>query len=100
MAQWINLCLPSCGLRFKSQVHHRRFSIFHLSNIVLHSSLDFEKEENKQKRAGFGPYKTLLEKLYSQGGVLGIRTRGPVGLQASYGKHFLWSILKTFFDHK
>ena len=45
IAQWISLHLPPCCPGFESQARQIRFFILH-----------FEKNENKQKEAGFGPY--------------------------------------------
>ena len=42
IAPWFRLRLPSCGPRFESQAHHLCF---------------FQKNENKQKEAGIGPFK-------------------------------------------
>ena len=46
LAQWICLCLPSCGTRFESQ-EHLRFSWFKLMLM--------EKNRNKQKEAYYYP---------------------------------------------
>ena len=45
IAQWISLHLPPCCPGFESQARQIRFFILH-----------FEKNENKQKEAGLGPY--------------------------------------------
>ena len=54
IAQWIHLRLPSCHSRFETQANH-------LSSYLIYSqiylSLYCEKYENKQKEAGFGPFK-------------------------------------------
>ena len=50
VAQWIRLRLPSCRPGFESQAHHLSFYqfIFELYHV--------EKDENKQKEAGIGPF--------------------------------------------
>ena len=50
IAQWIRLRLPSCRPGFESQAHHLSFYqfIFELYHV--------EKDENKQKEAGIGPF--------------------------------------------
>ena len=52
IAQWFRLRLPSCGPGFESQAHHLRFFQF----VLLKLLLELEKNENKQKEAGIGPY--------------------------------------------
>ena len=49
IAQWICLRLPSCHPRFESQAHHLSFHQF----VEL---FNLEKDKNKQKEAGIGPY--------------------------------------------
>ena len=49
IAPWFRLRLPSCGPGFESQAHHLRFFQFVLK-------LYQEKNENKQKEAGIGPF--------------------------------------------
>ena len=56
IAQWICLYLPSCHPGFKSQAHHQRF--YPNCQFVLY--LSCEKNENKQKEAGFDPFKIRL----------------------------------------
>ena len=48
----ICLCLPSCHPRFKSQAHHPRF--YRCRQFVVY--LSCEKNENKLKEPGFGPF--------------------------------------------
>ena len=50
IAQWICLHPPSCCPRFESQAHHLSFYqfIFELCHV--------EKDENKQKEVGIGPF--------------------------------------------
>ena len=55
IAQWIRLRLPSCHPGFESQAHHLGF-YFIYSQICLYLSLYCEKNDNKQKVAGFGPF--------------------------------------------
>ena len=52
IAPWFHLRLPSCGPRFESQAHHLRF----FQIVLLKLLLELEKNENKQKKAGIGPY--------------------------------------------
>ena len=52
IAQWIRLRLPSCRPGFESQARNLRFLF-----IVFVLYLSCEKNENKQKEAGFGPFK-------------------------------------------
>ena len=52
IAPWYRLRLPSCGPGFESQAHHLRFFQF----VLLKLLLELEKNENKQKEAGIGPY--------------------------------------------
>ena len=49
MDQWIRLCLPSSGSRFKSKAHHIHFFSF----IVKFGFFQCAKIENKQKEVGF-----------------------------------------------
>ena len=56
ITQWIRLCLPFCRPGFESQAHHLHF--YHYSQFVLY--LSCEKNENKQKEAGFDPFKIRL----------------------------------------
>ena len=49
IAPWFCLCLPSCGPGFESQAVHLCFFQFVID-------LWCEKDENKQKEAGIGPY--------------------------------------------
>ena len=51
IAQWIRLHLPSCRPGFESQAHHLCFF-----NLYLSFELECEKNENKQKEAGIGPF--------------------------------------------
>ena len=51
IAQWIRLRLPSCRPGFESQAHHLCFF-----NLYLSFELECEKNENKQKEAGIGPF--------------------------------------------
>ena len=53
ITQWIRLCLPFCRPGFESQAHHLHF--YHYSQFVLY--LSCEKNEIKQKEAGFEPFK-------------------------------------------
>ena len=55
IAQWIRLRLPSFRPGFKSQAHHLRFFQFILFKY-LSFELECEKNENKQKEAGIGPF--------------------------------------------
>ena len=55
IAQWIHLCLPSCGPGFEYQAHHLRF--FH---FVI--ELSSEQDENQQKEARKG-HKSLSDML-------------------------------------
>ena len=57
MAPWFHLCLPSCGPGFESQAQHLCFFQF----VLLKLLLELEKNENKQKEVGIGPY---LKKIY------------------------------------
>ena len=52
IAPWFHLRLPYCGPGFESQAHHLRFFQF----VLLKLLLELEKNENKQKEAGIGPY--------------------------------------------
>ena len=52
IAPWFRLRLPSCGPGFESQAHHLRFFQFGLLKLLL----ELEKNENKRKEAGIGPY--------------------------------------------
>ena len=52
IAPWFRLGLPSCGPGFESQAHHLCFFQF----VLLKLLLELEKNENKQKEAGIGPY--------------------------------------------
>ena len=52
IAPWFCPYLPSCGPCFESQAHHERFFQF----VLLKLLLELEKNENKQKEAGIGPY--------------------------------------------
>ena len=56
ITQWISPQLPSCGPRFDSQAQHLRF-------FQLIFELRLEKDENKQKEVGIGPYlkKSILD---------------------------------------
>ena len=54
-AQWNSLRLPSCCPGFESQANHLSFISF-IVKFVLYLSLFCEKNENKQKEAGFGPF--------------------------------------------
>ena len=49
IAPWFHLRLQSCGPTFESQAHHLHFFQFVLK-------LEWEKNENKQKEAGIGPF--------------------------------------------
>ena len=51
IAQWIRLRLPSCCPGFKSQACYLCIFIYNICAI-----LSFEKNKNKQKEAGFGPF--------------------------------------------
>ena len=59
IAQWIRLRLPSCRPGFKSQTHHIFFIQFILFKLYTYFTfeLECEKNENKQKEAGIGPFK-------------------------------------------
>ena len=52
-ASRIRLRLPSSSPGFESKAHYGRF---YSPNFVLQLSFCWEKDENKQKEAGFGPY--------------------------------------------
>ena len=52
MAQWNHQRLPSCGSAFESQAQHQN-AIF---DLYTYLSLEYEKNENKQKEAGIGPF--------------------------------------------
>ena len=52
IAPWFRLRLPSCGPGFESQAHDLCFFQF----VLLKLLLELEKNENKQKEAGIGPY--------------------------------------------
>ena len=57
IAQWIRLRLPSCRPGYESQAHHLRFFSIYIVQIVnLSFELECEKNENKQKEAGIGPF--------------------------------------------
>ena len=57
IAQWICLRLPSCLPGFESQAHHLCFfSIYIVRIVYLSFKLECEKNENKQKEAGNGPF--------------------------------------------
>ena len=58
IAQWIHLRLSSCRPGFESQAFHLCFFI---NSIWLY--LSFEKNENKQKEAVFGPFFKISEEL-------------------------------------
>ena len=60
IAQWIRLRLPSCRPGFESQAHHLSFYqfIFELYHV--------EKDENKQKEAGIGPFFLKKKKRFLQ----------------------------------
>ena len=53
IAQWIRLSLPSSHPGFESQAYHLCF----FQIIYLSFELGCEKNENKQKEAGIGPFK-------------------------------------------
>ena len=52
MAQWNHQRLPSCGSAFESQAQHQN-AIF---DLYTYLSMEYEKNENKQKEAGIGPF--------------------------------------------
>ena len=56
IAHWTSPRLPSCVPRFDSQAQHLRF-------FQLIFELRLEKDENKQKEVGIGPYlkKSILD---------------------------------------
>ena len=54
---WFHLRLPSCGPGIESQELHLRFFQFVID-------LWCEKDENKRKKAGIGPY--FFKKIYSK----------------------------------
>ena len=56
MAQGIRLRLPSCHPRFEPQAHHLHFKAFEVKFVYC------ERNENKQKEAGFGPFKKHIDK--------------------------------------
>ena len=57
IAQWIRLRLPSCRPGFESQAHHLCFfSIYIVQIVYLSFELECEKNENKRKEAGIGPF--------------------------------------------
>ena len=59
--QWIRLRLPTCRPRFESQAHHICFYHLVIVKVVLY--LSCEKNENKQKEAGIGPFKKHVQKM-------------------------------------
>ena len=58
IAPWFRLSLPSFGCKFESHAHHLSFFKFVLKFV-------WEKDENKQKEAGIGPfYKNVKDILF------------------------------------
>ena len=53
IAQWIRLCLPSCGRGFESHAHHL---CFYSQKLFCICRFIEKKDENKQIEAGLGPY--------------------------------------------
>ena len=67
--QWSCQRLPSCGYGFQSQAHHLRF--FRIIQLKLSLYLSFgqecEKNENKRKKAGIGPFQCdQMPKMFAQ----------------------------------
>ena len=83
IAQWICLRLPSCHPRFESQAHHLSFHQF----VEL---FNLEKDKNKQKEAGIGPYLQKVLMNYFKTSVFTSKKAGPLLLN-----QFLGSIVKV-----
>ena len=62
IAQWIRPRLPSCHPGFKSQAHMYAFLIYIVHIVYLSFQLECEKNKNKQKEAGIGPFKIKMYK--------------------------------------
>ena len=71
MTQWIRLHLRSCGPRFDPQAQH--LPVFNLGIFELW----WEKDKNKQKEAGIGPFKNAGN-ITKNGGNL-----GPEGMKGN-----------------
>ena len=94
IAQWIRLRLPSCHPGFESQPHHLRF-YQNKDKFVLYLHMHCEKNEDKQKEAGFGPFKKL--KLWLFYGYYGCKKRKTKLIDSMLFWHCTYSSLRKCF---